>query len=163
MKISKIILWLFVVILGIELGAGLYETLVVLPVWSHNAPRSVLDYHSLNTANPQFALNAGPKFWMFFTPAVGLLAIATLVTSFGTSPLHRKWRIVGSSLAIFVVACTFGWFVPNIMLLLNDPASASAADIAPTAKWWVNLKWGRVVMLVTAWLCTLRAFGIPED
>ncbi len=31
-SIAQILLWLFVIALGIELGAGLYETLVVMPL-----------------------------------------------------------------------------------------------------------------------------------
>ncbi len=151
------------VILGIDLGAGLYETVVVVPVWSHAGAESIIGYYELNMANPQFSLNAGPKFWSFLTPAVGLFAIATLATSFKTSPQHRKWRIAGSSLAVFMVACTFAWFVPNIIKLFYAVPNMPAADIATTAKWWVNLNYGRVVIGITAWIWILRAFAIPQD
>jgi len=163
MKISKLVIWLFVVILGLEIGAGLYETVVVVPVWATGAPESVVGYYNLNAANPQFALNAGPKFWMFLTPTVALLSIVAFATSFKTSRQHRKWRIAGSLIAMFVVAFTFAWFVPNIMRLLYDAPNMTHADIVSTAKWWVNLNWGRVIFGTTAWLCTLRAFSIPQD
>lgn len=163
MKISKLILWLFVITLGVEIGAGLYETILVVPLWASGAPESVVGYYQQNVANPQFALNAGPRLWMFLTPSVGLLAVATLLTGFKTVPQHRTWRLAGSLLAIFVVAVTFAWFVPNIMRLTYDVPNMTAADMAITAKWWVNLNWVRVVLYMTAWICTLRAFSIPQD
>jgi hypothetical protein len=61
-SISQIFLWLFVIALGIEIGAGLYETLVVLPLWTSAPPASVTAYHQHNAANPQFTLNAGGRF-----------------------------------------------------------------------------------------------------
>ncbi len=163
MKTSKIILWLFVVLLGIEVGAGLYETVVLIPMWLGGAPDSAIKYYELYAANPQFALRAGEKFWIFFTPLVGLLAIATFLTSFKTSPKHRKWRLIGSGLSIFIVAATFAWFVPNIMRLTFDVPNMSAEAIATTAKWWVNLNYVRCVLAVTALLCTLRALSIPRE
>lgn len=163
MKISSTILWLFVIAIGLEMGAGLYETIIVVPLWANSAPGSVAAYYQLNTLNPEFALNAGPRFWMFFTPTVGLLAIATLLTGFRTSPEHRKWRIAGSIIAIFVIGITFAWFVPNIIRLTYDVPNMSPSEIAVTTKWWVNLNWGRVVFGFAAWICTLQAFRIPQE
>jgi len=129
MKVSQIILWLFVVAVGLEIGAGMYEMILVVPLWANGAPESVVAFYQQNVANPQFALNAGPRFWMFMTPTVGLLAIATLLTSFKTAARHRKWRIAGSALIIFIVAATFAWFVPNIMRLGQDVPNMTAVDI----------------------------------
>ena len=56
-SIAQIFLWLFVIALGITLGAGLYETMVVMPLWDTTPPGSVIAYHQHNVANPQFALN----------------------------------------------------------------------------------------------------------
>ncbi len=98
-SMSRILLWLFVIALGIEIGAGLYETLVVLPLWTLAPPESVIAYYQHNAADPQFALNAGGRFWMFDTPLVGVLAIATLLSGIKTTSEHRKWRLIGAVLA----------------------------------------------------------------
>ena len=37
---SKVLLWLFVINLGIALGAGLYESLIVVPGWFSFSPES---------------------------------------------------------------------------------------------------------------------------
>ena len=160
-SIAQIFLWLFVIALGIEIGAGLYETLVVLPLWTSAPPDSVTAYHQHNAANPQFTLNAGGRFWMFATPLVGLLALATLLSGLRTRPQHRQWRIAGTILALVVVLSTFAWFVPNIIRLQSkDVMVMSPDEVASLTKAWVNLNWVRVVLYVSGWLSALRALSI---
>ena len=164
MMISKTLLFIFVVVLGIEIGAGLYETLVVLPLWALSPPDSVIEYYKHNAAEPQFALNAGGRFWMFFTPLTGLTALLALLSGFRTNPRHRRWRITGSVLALIVVAATFAWFVPNIMKLYSEAVLTMSADEVTTlTNQWVRLNWVRVAVYLTGWLCALRAFSIPPQ
>ncbi len=61
-SIAQIFLWLYVVVLGIQIGGGLYEQLVVMPLWSLSPPDSVVAYHQHNVANPQFAPDQGGRF-----------------------------------------------------------------------------------------------------
>ncbi len=116
-SIAQIFLWLFVIVLGIVLGGGLYEQLVVMPLWSLTPPDSVVAYHQHKVAYPQFAMNPGGRFWMFFMPSAGLLAIATIISGLKTRPEHRKWRLLAAILALIVVVFTIAWFVPNIIKL----------------------------------------------
>jgi hypothetical protein len=160
-SVAQIFLWLLVIILGLEIGAGLYETLVVLPIWSAAPPDSVLSYHQHNIAYPQFALNAGARFWIFFTPLAGLLALGTILSGLKTRPEHRKWRLTGATLAIAVVVFTFAWFVPNLMVLRSGDAGLSPEQLTSLTNWWVGLNWVRVVVYSSGWLATLRATTIP--
>jgi len=161
-SIAQIFLWLLVVALGIEIGAGLYETFVVMPLWSSAPPDSVTAYYKHNAANPQFALNAGGRFWMFATPLVGLLAMATLLSGLPMRPQHRKWRIAGTILALVVVVSTFAWFRPNIIRLHSKDVMAMSADeLTSLTNWWVGLNWVRVVLYSAGWLSALRALSIP--
>jgi hypothetical protein len=164
MIISKTLLFIFVVVLGIEIGAGLYETLVVLPLWTLSPPDSVIEYYKHNAAAPQFALNAGGRFWMFFTPLTGLTALLALLSGFRTNPKHRRWRVIGSVLALIVVAATFAWFVPNIMKLYSEAVLTMSPDELTTlTNQWVRLNWVRVAVYLSGWLCALRAFSIPPQ
>ena len=161
-SIAQIFLWLFVIALGIELGAGLYETLVVMPLWAAAPPDSVIAYYQHNAANPQFALNAGGRFWMLATPLVGLLAIATLLSGLRTPFEHRKWRIIGTVLALIVVVFTFIWFVPNIIRLTGESVMQMNPDeVSSLTNWWVRLNWVRAVLYSAGWLAALRALSIP--
>ena len=163
MKIAKLILWIFVPLVSIEIGAGLYESIVIIPMWMGGAPDSVIKFYELYAANPQFALRAGQKFWMFLTPAVALFALATFISGFKTSPQHRRWRLVGSGILVLIVAMTFAWFVPNIMRLTYDVPTMSTAEITTTAALWVKLNFIRCILSVIGLLCILRALSLPSD
>ncbi len=148
---------------GLELGAGLYETLVVMPAWTHSLPDSLITYVNRNIAAPEFALNAGGRLWMVLTPLTGLTALVALLSGLRTGPTHRRWRIIGTGLAIIVVGATFAWFVPNIMLLLGENVlKMPPAEVAALANRWVTLNWIRVVVYSSAWLCALQAFATPD-
>jgi len=160
-SIAQIFLWLFVISLGITLGAGLYETLVVLPLWTSAPPDSVIAYYQHNAADPQFALNAGFRFWIFQTPLLGLLAVACLLSGLKTRPEHRKWRIIGTVLTLIVVIFTFVWFVPNLIALHGKSVIAMSPDeVTSLTNWWVGLNWVRVVVVSVGWLAALRALSI---
>ena len=163
-SIGKIFLWLYVISLGVELGAGLYETLVVMPLWQTAPPDSVIAYYQHNAANPQFTLNAGGRFWMVATPLVGLTSIAAFLTGFRTRSEQRKWLIIGTVLGFLVVVWTFAWFVPNIMKLHGPSVLAMSPDeVASLANNWVRFNIARIVVYSTAWLATLRAFSLSSE
>jgi hypothetical protein len=163
LSIAQVFLWLFVVVLGIAIGGGLYEQLVVMPLWSLTPPDSVLAYYQHNIAYPQFVLNQGGRFWIFFTPTLGLLTIATLVSGIKTQAVHRRWRIAATALALIVIVFTFAWFVPNIILLTGKGVTElSAEHITGLTNRWVRLNWVRALIYIAAWLAGLRALTIPS-
>jgi hypothetical protein len=66
--VPKVLLWLFVINLGIALGAGIYESRVVIPLWE-NTP-------------PQTWPNTGLLFWVYVTTVpLTLLTLANLVAA----------------------------------------------------------------------------------
>lgn len=163
-SIARGFLWLFVIALGIAIGGGLYETLVVLPLWGATPPNSVIAYHQHTATNPSFALNPGGRFWMFVTPLTALLALAALLSGLKTRAEHRRWRLLGTGLTLFVEVFTFTWFVPNLLLLLSDRVLTMPPDeLRSLTTWWMGLNWVRVVLASTAWLAALRALTIPPE
>jgi hypothetical protein len=163
-SIAQIFLWLYVVVLGIQIGGGLYEQLVVMPLWSLSPPDSVVAYHQHNVANPQFAPDQGGRFWIFFFPLGALLAIATLVSGLKTRPEHRKWRMVSTILALIVVVFTSAWFILNIIPLTGEGVTnLSGEQITSLTNWWVRLNWIRAVLYLTAFLAALRALSITPE
>ena len=162
-SIAQLFLWFFVIALGIEIGAGLYETLVVLPLWDGAPPDSVRAYYQHIATYPQFAPDAGHRFWMFSTPLVGLTAAAALFSGLRTRPPHRQWRMAGTILALVVVMATFAWFVPHIIRLYSkDVLTMSDGEVTGLTHMWVGLNWVRVVLYSAGWLSALRALGIAE-
>ncbi len=143
------------------IGGELYEQLVAMPLWSQSPPDSVIAYHQHNVAYPQFAMHPGGRFWMFFMPPAGLLAIAVLISGLKTRPEHRKWRMTAAVLALIVVVFTFAWFVPKINILGQGGAGLSGEQITGLTNWWVGLNWVRAALFSAAWLAALRALTIP--
>ena len=100
---------------------------------------------------------------MVNTPLVGLLSLATLLSSRGLAPEHRKWRMIGAGVALAVVISTFAWFVPAIMKLMSSEVTRmDGAELASLAGWWVRLNWVRAFVYVGAWICTLQALIVAE-
>ena len=163
-SIAQVFLWLLVIMLGIEIGAGLYETIVVVPMWAGSPPDSLVAYYQHKVANPEMTENAGGKFWIFATPTLGLLSIAVLLTNRRAYPAQRRMRAVGGGLALMVVAFTFAWFVPNIMLLQSaEVLTMKPEQAASLSNWWFWLNWARVVLYAAAWLSALRALTLSPE
>ena len=161
-SIAQIFLWLYVVVLGITIGGGLYEQLVVMPLWSLSPPDSVIAYHQHNVANPQFAPDQGGRFWIFFSPGLGLLAIATLISGWKTQPQHRRLRMISTIISLIVIVFTFAWFIPNIITLTGEGVTKlSGEQITGLTNWWVRLNWVRAVLYSAAWIAGMYALTIP--
>jgi hypothetical protein len=153
MNISRFLLWLLVVLLGIEIGAGIYEARVLVPLWSAAPPESLVTYN-LQSLRP----NPGMNFWIVSTPLVGLLSLANLIVAFRSGKRARKWWVTGAGLAFVMVMATFIYFVPALQRFeaLRQPNSG---EIAVQVHQWVILNWVRAGIYLAAWLCLLRAFS----
>ena len=76
--VPRVLLWLFVIDLGIAFGAGLYESRVVIPRWE-NIP-------------PQTWPNTGLEFWVYVTTVLlTLLTLANLVAAWRDRGPRRYW------------------------------------------------------------------------
>jgi hypothetical protein len=99
---------------------------------------------------------------MFQTPFLGLVSLVTILTGLRTAPDHRKWRMLGAGLALFVVVCTLAWFVPNLLSLIGDGVTKlSGEQITSVTNLWVRLNWVRVIVYSAAWLSGLKAMTTP--
>ena len=162
--LAQITLWCFVIFLSIEVGAGLYETRVIVPRWSASPPESVWEWADLRATNAQVAINPGTRFWIYIAPAVGLSALLAFAFSFATGGAHRKWRLIGTILALVVVAATFIYFVPNIMLLLGPNShNIDGARVKALTNQWVTWNYLRAATGMVGWLAALRAFSLPVE
>lgn len=146
------------------IGGGVYEALVLVPIWASAPPDSVLAFHQHGIANPEFVTHQGGKFWIFVTPMLGILSIATILSGFKANTHHRKWRIVGATLSLVLIIFTFAWFIPNVLLLTGEEVTKMSRDrIVSLTNWWVGLNWLRAVIYVIAWVMGLRALMIPAE
>jgi hypothetical protein len=152
--VARIVLWLFVICLGLDLGAGIYEARVVVPLWADGVP------DTLAAGNPygRVAVDAGMHFWAYMTSAVAVLAILTLVFGILAPMPRRGWQIFAAAVELVAVAMTLLYFRPTLVrLFLSHGAGLSAAEIASTVGRWVTWSRVRIVISLLAWGAALRA------
>ena len=154
--LARIVFAVFVVLLGLDLGAGLYETRVLVPRWESRLASGA------PAADPVLMISrdAGQKWWMGVTPSVGLFALLALITSLLTSDASRGWRIGAAALELAVVVTTITYFAPNIVRLLEPGRTLPGAEAAAQLRTWAGFNWVRVVATSAAWLTALRALSL---
>ena len=150
------LLWLFVINLGIALGAGLYEHTIVVPEWIG------LGADGLPRWNAEAARSAdtGRRFWVYVTTVpLTLLTLANLATAWRfKGPARRPW--LGAAVAALADrAITFGYFIPTMIRLT---AASDSPEAVATAQLWSLLNYGRHLLVFGAWLAALRALTLVQ-
>jgi len=141
-SIRSIVLWLFVINLGIALGAGLYEARVVIPGWASLPPR--------------VWPNTGLMFWVYVTTVpLTLLVIANGFAWFG-SDRPSNWYLTAIILAVVERITTFTYFIPAMVRLMSSDA-APQSEITEALSQWLLMNYGRHALVFTAWFSSLKA------
>ncbi|MFD2612282.1 hypothetical protein [Paenibacillus gansuensis] len=142
-RIRGILLWLFVINLGIAFGAGLYEGKVVVSNWAGTSPI--------------LWPNTGIEFWAFVTTGpLTLLTIANAIAAWKTTGPRRSWYLAAVGLIIIERAATFGYFIPTMVGLLGNE-SLSQAEVDATLAQWAAWNYVRHALNFAGWLSALKA------
>jgi hypothetical protein len=105
---------------------------------------------------------AGMFFWSGATPVLGLVALAALLTSFGTPRPHMIWRIASTGLLLIAVAATLLYFRPSIIHLVAEHGGGQPDDvIAAQMRRWVMLNWVRIAAVAVSIGMGVRALLLP--
>ncbi len=150
---DSILLWLFVVNLGVAFGAGLYEHRIVVSRWIATAPgaRSRWDSEAARRDD------TGRRFWAFVTTGpLTLLALANLAAAWHASGALRTWWLAGAAAALADRVFTFAYFIPTMVGLMRAADSAESAAVATR---WSTLNYVRHSIVLAAWLASLGAFA----
>jgi hypothetical protein len=119
-SISTILLWLFVVNLGIAFGAGIYEHRIVVPNWISSSDDSGVHWNAEAVRRD----NTGPRFWAFVTTGpLTLLTLANLLAAWKASGVVRGWWLAAALAALADRAFTFSYFIPTMIELMRAPDS----------------------------------------
>ena len=154
-RLSKVLLWLFVINLGIAFGAGLYESLIVIPGWFSTSPDSAIIWNA-GTARLE---DTEQHFWIFVTTIpLSLLTLASLWEAWRSKGKIRAWWLTASVVAILERASAFIYFIPRMMQLMQDQGAAQP-EATGIALHWVDLNYFRLAMLFLAWIAALRALS----
>lgn len=151
--VSSLLLWLFVINLGIAFGAGLYEHRIVTPRWiRHDASGS---HWNAEAARQD---DTGLRFWAYVTTGpLTLLTLANLGAAWTASGAARDWWLAAS---VFVLAdriLTFAYFIPVMVGLMKATPSPASGAIAAR---WLTLNSLRHVLVFGGWLAALRALTL---
>jgi hypothetical protein len=158
--LTSLTFWVFVVWSCVVLGGSLYEAVAVWPLVASDPPRS------LAATNQVLAVpgRAGMFFWSWATPGLGLVALASLLTSFGTPRPHMTWRVASTVLLLVAVAATLLYFRPTIISLVVDHGGGRPDDeIAAQMRRWVMFNWVRVTALAVSVGIGVRALLLPKS
>ena len=154
-RVANILLWLFVINLGVAFGAGLYEHRIVVPHWI------VADDAGVHW-NGEMARrdDTGLRFWAFVTTGpLTLLTLANLVAAWRAPDGVRFWWLAAALAALADRIATFSYFVPTMIRLME--AGDSPESVASAMRWSL-LNYGRHGLVLTAWLSSLKAFALQS-
>ena len=149
----QLLLWLFVINLGIAFGAGFYEHRIVVPRWLVVAPDGALHWN----AEAARLDNSGLRFWAYITTGpLTILTIANLWAAWRyTAGWLRAWWISASIVSLAERVLTLAYFIPTMIGLMNAP---DTAESVATAARWVEVNYIRHAMALAAWLLALQTF-----
>ncbi len=149
-KHARILLWLFVVGLGIAAGAGLYETKTQMPRWVRSARANGLPSQVASSAN------TGMQFWLYTTALpLTLLTLASFFAIRFVDPETRKWWLIAAWASLGSQILTLAYFIPTLLQL-----SGGHGDECPGGRLPVGS--GQLASprpVVRAWLAALQAFA----
>jgi hypothetical protein len=132
------------------LGGGLYESIVLMPLWSKSPPAS------LSIIQPGTGVPL-QRFWIPVHGAITLFLIVTLVLTWRELIVRRQLLCaLASSLVMRVWSGLF--FIPEMLAFQKVPVDAapSAALSARVAK-WTYWTWFREPLDIISLLCALLA------
>ena len=154
--VTKVLLWLFVINLGIVFGSGLYEARIEFPQWLIYSIDSGYRWN----AEAARQANTGVRFWVYVTTVpLTLLALANLVAAWRTQRAIRGWWLGAALTTLADRVFTFSYFVPTMVKLMNDETLSQSQAVSMALRWG-NLNYLRHLIVLMAWLLALKAFSL---
>jgi hypothetical protein len=155
-SIASLILWLFVINLGITFGAGLYESQIVVPLWRSSSEGTTYAWF----AEAARQSNAGLKFWVYVTTVpLTLLTLASLALAWKVPEGVRNWWLGAASAALIERLMTFAYFAPTMLKFIYNE-SFEESEVADKALQWVNFSYIRYAATLVGWLAALKALSL---
>ena len=148
MELKSILLWLFVINLGIAFGAGLYEARVVIPQWADVPSKSWP--------------NTGLMFWVYVTTIpLTLLTLANAIAAWMDRGIRRKWWLSAAAIVFLERIVTFSYFIPTMINLTTS--ELPEPEVNTKLSQWMFFNHGRHVLTLCGWLMALKALSLPRQ
>jgi hypothetical protein len=151
---SSVVLWLFVLNLGVVFGAGVYEHRIVLPRWLGAGPEGGRHWH----ADAARADDVGRRFWAFVsTVPLTALTLASLYLASNAAGEASAWWHTAATVALAERLLTFVYFIPVMVRLMKAPDSSGSVA---RARRWLALNYLRHGLVLAAWILSLCALAL---
>jgi hypothetical protein len=155
-SLIRLVLWLFVLDLGIAFGAGLYETRIVVPRWLGSAPGGGPRWDAAAARQD----DVGLRFWVYVTTVpLTVLTLASLAAAASMPGAVRTWWLIAVGAALLDRVLTFAYFIPTMITLMRE-GSLDEAQALARARQWVSLGYLRHAATLIAWLAALKALTL---
>lgn len=148
-------LWLFVLSLTLLTGGGIFEHVVLTPLWAGAPPESV-------TGWPYGAIQG--KFFRVASPLYYLFSLALTIGSWWMPRRQRKWALAAGLSGIMVMLATVFFFIPILQKTqATRGAGLSGEEITRLVNQFVTWNWGRYALMIGGWAAALRALSLPSS
>jgi hypothetical protein len=152
----KLVLWSFAIALGIALGAGLYESRIVVPQWLRYSEESGYQWDAAAAREA----STGLRFWVYVTTVpLTLLTLASLGASLWLHGEARGWWLGAALAALVERGMTFAYFIPTMLRLMGEESIDPSRAVA-TALQWAHLGYFRHAATFLAWIAALKALTL---
>ena len=151
----RVILWLYLLSLTILIGGGIFEHVVLTPLWAGSPPESVTDWqYGVVQAN----------FFSIASPLYGLFSLALIIASFWMPTQQRKWALSAGICGIAVMLSTIFFFIPILSKTqATRGAGLSGEEIIRLTNQFVNWNYGRYVLMIGGWIAALRTIILSSS
>jgi hypothetical protein len=140
---------------GVAVGAGLFESRVVIPRWAGAASAKEVGAALESSGH----LASGRVFWPLVGAPTVPLAVLNTYCAVRSSGRRRPWWLVFSATILSGCVATAGYFVPELHRLTRSHG-ASGQEVRRRIRRRVRLDNLRLVALAAAWLAGLRALSL---
>lgn len=132
------------------IGGGLFESIVVIPLWSKSPPSS------FSIIQPKTGVPL-QRFWMPVHLAITVLFVLALVTNWREMTVRRLLLVaLGSYLVMRVWSALY--FIPEMLRFQKIPTdSQPTAELSARVARWTFWTWFREPLDVLSFLCSLLA------
>jgi len=144
----QVVPWLYLLSLTILIGGGIFEHVVLTPLWAGSPPESVTEW--------RHGVVQG-KFFSVASPLYGLFSLALIIASFWMPARQRTWALLAGTCGIAVVLTTVLFFIPILgKTQATQGAGLSGAEITRLTNQFVQWNYGRYVLMIGGWMAALR-------
>lgn len=146
-NLVKWLLFAYTFMLGIYMGGGIFETLILTPLWANS---------------PEIARNWNISAAIFFLPVANLttlLGLVTLIIGWNSPPPLRFWLRLSTILLLIMFVLTLVYFVPERAALVGQEATQnlSDAEILSRASLWIKLNYVRFTIAFVIYFAAFKA------